>query len=287
MITVATALTHATNRLRSSSPTARLDAEVLLAHALGWSRVQVLAALRDPLDQPAVAEFEQLVDRRLNLEPVAYLIGHREFYGLDMLVTPAVLVPRPETELLVELALQYTRLYSAPRIADIGTGSGCIAIALAVHCPTAQIIAVDLSPAALVVAQANCERHHVNEQIELLVGDLLQPVGQPVDLIVSNPPYTLLNEIDEGVRRHEPHLALDGGADGLDLYRRLLADAPAKLSPGGMLLCEIGATQGAAVLALAHAVFPQATCHIHRDLANHDRVLVIAPNESKKPIAKP
>ena len=160
-------------------------------------------------------------------------------------------------------------------VADIGTGSGAIAIALALHLPEAQIAAIDISPDALALARQNVERHGLAGRVRLLQGDLLDPLAAPVDLIVSNPPYTILAEIDQGVRRYEPHQALDGGADGLDLYRRLLNQAPAKLRSGGAVLLEIGATQAAAVMDLAWRAFPNAIASVHRDLAGLDRVVVI------------
>ena len=274
---VARALAWASSALAGSSPSARLDAELLLAHTLGWSRARVLAEGRVELDPAQQARFAALVARRAALEPVAYLVGQREFYGLVFEVTPAVLVPRPETELLVERALDQARsLPPDAQIADIGAGSGAIAVALAVHLPQARISAVDLSPEALAVAGRNAARHGVAGRVRLLQGDLLAPLDAPVDLLVSNPPYTVLAEIDEGVRRHEPHLALDGGLDGLGLYRRLLAAAPPLLRPGGVVLLEIGATQAEAVSALARMHFPHARVTVEQDLAGRDRVVTIA-----------
>ncbi len=273
--TIAQALTWATDTLAQASPTPRLDAELLLTHTLGISRVRVLTEPHTVLDQSAYERFRHLVERRVDLEPVAYLIGHREFYGLDFEVTPAVLVPRPETELLVELALTWVRqrMLDKLRVADIGTGSGCIAVAFAVNYRQAHIIGVDRSPEALEVAGRNVRRHGVADRVELREGNLLAPLTEPIDLLISNPPYTVLREIDENVRLHEPHLALDGGPDGLDLYRRLIADAPTKLIQGGALLLEIGATQGAAVSSLAAVQFPNADIRIYQDLAGLDRVV--------------
>lgn len=294
--TIGAALAWAAGLLRQAGATPRLDAELLLAHVLGWPRARLLAEGRQPLAADQLAAFGLLVERRRALEPVAYLTGHKEFFGRDFLVDRRVLVPRPETELLVELALERTRtknqepgtarhqsgsgsrfsvLGSPLLIADIGTGSGCIAITLALELPAAELLAVDLSPGALAVARANAERHGVAGRVRLLQGDLLAPLETPVDLLVSNPPYTVLATIDENVRRHEPHLALDGGPDGLALYRRLLAGAPARLRPGGSLLLEIGANQGAAVAALARAAFPASQVAVQRDLAGLDRVLTV------------
>lgn len=293
---ISAALAWAAAQLRDAGPTPRLDAELLLTHVLGWPRARLLAEGRQPLAADQLAAFERLVARRRELEPVAYLIGHKEFYGRDFVVDRRVLVPRPETELLVELALDRARAKNQePRtvshqpnsgsrfavrgsqllIADVGTGSGCIAITLALELPGAEVIATDISPNALAVARTNAERHRVAARVRLAQGDLLAPLGAPTDLIVSNPPYTLLGAIDENVRRHEPHLALDGGPDGLVCYRRLLAAAPAHLAPGGSVLLEIGAEQGQAVAALARAAFPSAHVQIHPDLAGHDRVITV------------
>ncbi len=283
-LTIAQGLGWAADQLSASSETPRLDAELLLAHALGWGRARLIAEGRQPLAPEQLGAYRQLVARRAALEPVAYIVGHREFYGLDFAVDRRVLVPRPETELLVELALAFARqtfersnvqTFERFRIVDVGTGSGCIAIALAVHLPEAQVVAVDIPPAALQVARRNVERHGVADRVRLAEGDLLAPLGEPVDLLVSNPPYTIVSEIDEGVRRHEPGGALDGGPDGLAVYRRLLAQAPAKLRPGGALLLEIGATQGAAVADLARRSFPKARIGVHQDLAGLDRVVTV------------
>jgi release factor glutamine methyltransferase len=273
--TIGELLRWAAETLAPASPTPRLDAELLLAHALGWNRARVLAELRwSPVPGP-VATFQQLVARRRDLEPVAYLVGQREFYGLDFVVDQRVLVPRPETELLVEQAIVRARALERPLIADICTGSGCIAVALAHELPQARIVASDFSPGALEVAQINVERHGVAERVSLLRGDLLEALPGPVDILVCNPPYTILAEIDEGVRRYEPHLALDGGVDGLAFYRRLLAQAPAYLRRPGALLLEIGAGQAQAVSALAAGHFPAARVALQRDLAGHPRVVSI------------
>jgi release factor glutamine methyltransferase len=205
-------------------------------------------------------------------------VGYKEFYGLAFAVDQRVLVPRPETELLVDLALQWCRQqpHAALQIADIGTGSGAIAVTLAVHLPHAHIFATDLSEDALALARSNATCHGVQNQITFLLGDGGAPLPQPVHLIASNPPYTVLAEVDENVRRWEPHGALDGGADGgWALPARLLHEMPPYLQPNGAVLMEIGAWQGAQALATAQAVFPHARCTIHQDLAGLDRVLQI------------
>ncbi|GIV98422.1 MAG: release factor glutamine methyltransferase [Herpetosiphonaceae bacterium] len=275
--TINEALRQAAARLSAVSATPRLDAEVLLAHVLSWPRERLLAELREPLRQEAQERFQALVERRAVREPVAYLIGHKEFYGLDFTVDRRVLIPRPETELLVELGIAWVRKrqLEQPLIADLGTGSGCIAVALAVALPGAKIYAIDRSAEALTIARQNIERHKVQEQVELLEGDGLAPLPVPVDLLVSNPPYTILSEIEPGVRLYEPHDALDGGPDGLDAYRWLLPASRIALRPGGAILLEIGAEQGAAVMELARASFPAAGIKLYPDLAGYDRVVGI------------
>lgn len=278
-MTITQLLRHATTRLASVSSTARLDAELLLAHTLGWSRARLIAERTHQPTPGEQAAFEALIERRANLEPIAYIVGHKEFYGLDLEVTPATLIPRPETELLVELALQLAHKIAEPdrsiSIADIGTGSGAIAIALAGQLPNAQLYATDLSPAALAVAARNLARYGLEQRIQLLQGDLLDPLPGPVDLIVSNPPYTILAEVDANVRAHEPHLALDGGTDGAMLYRRLIPCLRSSIRPGGGALFEIGAWQAAIIAPLIQTYLPQATIAIYRDLADRDRVVVI------------
>lgn len=276
--TVREALIEASNSLISASLTPQLDARVLLAHVLGLTPTQILAAFNDQLAAEQVEQFQGLIERRSALEPIAYLIGVREFYGLIFNVDRRVLVPRPDTEILVEQALTWIKQQQRPLVvADIGTGSGCIAVAVAKHAPTINMYAVDLSPAALAVAQSNVERHGLQQQIKLIHGDGVSQLPEPIDLLLSNPPYTLLDEIEPGVRLHEPTLALDGGPDGLDCYRQLLPATVASLRQGqpSAALFEIGAWQGPAVVALAQASFPQAKIQLVRDLAARDRVVQI------------
>lgn len=272
-------LRDATAQLAATSPTPRLDAELLLAHVLGWPRARLIA---ERTHQPKIAQqtqFAASIARRAALEPVAYIIGHKEFYGLTLEVTPATLVPRPETELLVSLSLTQAASYAPQqgplRIADIGTGSGALALALATHLAHAIIYATDCSDEALAVAARNIARYGLNERIHLLQGDLLAPLPEAVDLIVSNPPYTILAEVEANVLAHEPHLALDGGRDGADIYRRLIPMLGAHLRPGGAVLLEIGAWQGRIVSALCAQHHPQAAISIQRDLAEHERVIVV------------
>jgi release factor glutamine methyltransferase len=276
--TIAELLKSATDALRETSSTPRLDAELLLAYALGWPRARLLAERAHVPAPEQAASFAAMVARRAAQEPVAYIVGHKEFYGLDFFVDQRVLVPRPETELLVELALaaasRLTPHASRLLIADIGTGSGAIAVALAAHLPEATVYATDLSADALAVAARNVERHGLAGRVRLLHGDLLAPLPAPVGLLVSNPPYTVLAEVEPNVLAHEPHLALEGGPDGAAVYRRLLAAAPRYLRPGGALLLEIGAWQSELVAGLLREALPSASVTVHQDLAGRDRVVV-------------
>ena len=282
---VETLLVQATDRLRrAGSDAPRLEAELLLAHLLDRSRAWLLAHPEARLSPAQQVRYEEMVARRAASEPLPYITGHAPFYGLDFLVSPAVLIPRPETERLVDLALDLTRSLceanSPPSltIADVGTGSGCLAVVLARRLPQARLYALDLSPEALALARRNALRHGVADRIRFLTSDLLQALPEPVDLIVANPPYVAEDEWDRlprSVREHEPRLALAGGPDGLAVIRRLLAQAPAHLRPGGWLLMEMGAGQGEAVLTLAQAAFPTAQIALHPDLAGHQRILAV------------
>jgi release factor glutamine methyltransferase len=238
----------------------RLEAEVLLSHALGQSRVQLIVDSKRPLEPAELARFRDFVRRRRKLEPVAYLLGEREFYGRPFKVDARVLIPRPDTETLVDVALQAMADRSLSfRALDLCTGSGCVAITLAKEAPTATIFATDASADALAVARANLERLGAY-RVALGQGDLFDVPslrGRRFDLIVSNPPYIPTAEIPTlmaDVRDHEPRLALDGGADGLDLVRRLVGAAPTYLVPGGVLALEIGAGQAPAVRAILEEV---------------------------------
>ena len=283
-----------------------ITASALLGHVLGLTRAQLLARPDQLLSTEQVAAFVALVARAALGEPLAYFTGRREFYGLEFEVDSQVLVPRPETELLVDRALAARPV----RVLDVGTGSGCIAVTLAVRLPQAAITASDLSPGALAVARRNAERHGVAERIAFVQSDLLEafPVSdrpassradlakqdrltshvpdpakqdrltaRPLyDLIAANLPYIDPVELQTlPVARFEPRLALDGGPGGLMLIEQLLRQAPAVLAPGGRVLLEIGASQGPAALALARAAFPGAVASLQRDLAGLDRLLVI------------
>lgn len=247
---------------------------MLLGHVLDVSRAALLTHPERSLTIGQLSTYQVLVLRRASDDPLPYLTGSVEFYGLMFEVTPEVLIPRPETETLVELALARR----PASVVDVGTGSGCIAIALAVHLPQAAVCGIEISPAALAVAQRNVSRHGVSGRVRLMRGDVLNPRPSPVDLIVSNPPYVSTGDcasLPASVRDHEPHLALDGGVNGLEIVRQLLVQAPAVLNPGGGLLIEIGVDQGEAASHLARTLLPRAEVCVHPDLAGRDRVLEV------------
>lgn len=236
---------------RAGITEARLEAELLLRHALGCTRESLLTRLQEPVPAEATGHFFQLVERRRGHVPVQYIIGTQDFYGLSFHVTPAVLIPRPETEGVVEqtaLAFENAR---APRIADIGCGSGCIAVALAHILRDAELVAIDRSKAALAIARENALRHGVVARVEFLESDLLEAVADSdLDAVVSNPPYIPDEELaglEPEVTEHEPRDALSGGADGLDVIRRLLPQVHQALKPDGILVLEIGHGQSQAV----------------------------------------
>ena len=255
--------------LLASAALPRTEARLLLASVLGVPIESLIARPQQPVDSATAARFATLAARRARGEPVAYLLGEKEFYGRRFAVSPAVLVPRPETELLVELALPRLRLRPAPNVLDLGTGSGCIAITLALECPGATVVAVDRSADALAVARANARR--LGATVEFLPGDWFEAVGGRFDLIVANPPYVAAADPHLAGLLHEPQHALSAGADGLADLRRIVGGAPAHLKLGGTLAVEHGHDQGAAVRALfARAGF--AGIETHRDLAGIERV---------------
>ncbi len=271
------ALNAAAARLRAAgADSPRLDAEVLLRHLLGWDRARLYVALPDPLDHGAAERFDALVARRAAGEPVAYLTGRREFMGQPFAVGPGVLVPRPETEGLVEWIVARVRAQprrAAVRIADVGTGSGAIALALALALPAARVVATDRSAAALAYARRNRAALGLAGRVALVRGDLLGPVG-PVDAIAANLPYLRPDQLHAGIAR-EPREALVAGPDGLDLYRALLPQAAALLRAPGLLAAEIDPSQAAAMVALCRAAFPAAAVGVARDLAGLDRFVTV------------
>jgi release factor glutamine methyltransferase len=286
-VSLAATLASARRRLAQAGiEDAGLEAEVLLRHALSWSREQLLARLDEEAPQEALCRFEGFLARRLAREPAAYITGHREFFGLDFEVTPATLVPRPETELLVEAAIEVAkprgRIRRGPVLADIGTGCGAIAVALALNVPRADVYAVDTSPEALAVAERNAERHGVASRVLFYRGDLLAPLPEFADVLVANLPYVPTAEwerLPPELRDHEPRTALDGGADGLDVIRDFLAEAPRFLRPRGCVCLEFGFGQAQAVKDIARRHFPGHTLEVRRDLAGIERVLVVSPRD--------
>lgn len=251
-----------------------LDAEVLARHVLGWDRARWIGESREVPSPEFDRRFAELIERRLTGEPVAYLTGTREFRGLDFEVTPAVLIPRPETELLVDEALKLLPAESSFSVADVGTGSGCVAVALAVERPSARVIATDISERALDVARRNAARHGVADRIDFRLTPVLDGVGA-VDLVVSNPPYIAVGDAPgmmADVRDFEPHAALFSGADGLSVIRALLADV-ARRDPSPPLLFEFGGNEAAVRDAVAAAGLR--VVEIARDLAGIPRVAIV------------
>lgn len=258
----------------SSSPA--LDARLLLGHALGRDHAYLVAHDDELLSPDSLSAYDALLGRAAAGEPIPYLLGHAPFMGLEFVVSPAVLIPRPETEQLVELALEWGRGRGPLRMADVGTGSGCIPISLAARM-NGTFVAVDISAAALAVAAANVARH-VPGLVLLARGDMLAALAPGLDLITANLPYVAADEwptLPVGVKSYEPALALDGGRDGLDLIQALLPQAAARLRPGGLLLLEVGWRQGQTVADLARASFPTATVTVRPDFAGHDRIVAV------------
>lgn len=259
-----------------------LSAQLLLAHVLGHPRPWLIAHPDAVLSDTQREQADQMLARLRAGEPLPYLLGHWEFFGLDFEVTSAVLIPRPETELLVEQAVAWLKAHPGRRsAADVGTGSGCIAVSIAKTVPEARLLAVDRSPEALAVARRNAERNSAANQIRFLQNNLLDGITGPFDLVCANLPYipsTALTSLE--VARYEPHLALDGGVDGLDAIRALLADSPRWLAPGGCILLEIQFDQGAVVAELARQYLQGANAEVLVDLEGHDRVVAISQSGS-------
>jgi release factor glutamine methyltransferase len=259
---------------------AELDARLLAQRVLGWDAARLLASGDEPASQAFLSAYEPLVDRRAGREPMAYILGMQEFWGLPFEVTPAVLVPRPETEIVVEAALELMPADAAGRIADVGTGSGCLAVALARERPAAQVIAIDTSEDALAVAARNAARHHVADRIEFVRSDLLSAphlADRPIDLIVANPPYVAESDretLPPEVRDHEPAAALFAGRDGLAIIRRLAAESASTLKPGGVLIFEIGFGQADAVRGLISATAGLKMVSVRSDLQGIPRTIV-------------
>jgi len=263
-------------RLGKVSDTPGLDAQALMAHVLNRSRSWIMAHPEMALSGEQVLAVDKLLSRLENGEPLPYVLGRWEFFGLDFELSKDVLIPRPETELLVERAIAWLQAHPGyTRVADIGTGSGCIATTLAFNVTSITVSATDISLNALECARRNATRYGVESRIEFFKQDLFPPEGD-FHLIVTNPPYIPTKTLHRlPVFGREPTLALDGGADGLDLIRRILASAPDRLAPGGLLLMEIEASEGPSVLSLVYDSFGVAEIHLHKDLSGHERLLEV------------
>ncbi|ADM10061.1 modification methylase, HemK family protein [Parvularcula bermudensis HTCC2503] len=269
-------LRAAARQLLAGYPTAALDARVLLGHVLGCGPAALIAADQEEVGLEPLTAFAALLDRRRRGEPVAYLTGEQEFFGRDFHVTPAVLIPRPETELLVEAALR--PLPHGGRLLDLGTGSGCIAVTILAERPDSRGEAIDLSAEALAVARINARRHGVEGRLGLAPVPFEAAPSGPFDLILSNPPYIPDDQsLPTSVESYEPRQALRAGADGLDAYRVLGPVIAQRLAPQGTALLEIGADQAAAVTALLRRSFPVHQVSVKRDLAGLDRMVTITP----------
>ncbi len=285
MVTVREALAKGMQLLAQRESDARLDAQVLLGHVIGADRAHLLAYPERDISNAQFQQYWQLIERRSHGEPVAYLTGHKEFFGLDFCVDRRVLIPRPETELLVEAALGVIRDRIAaglmPVVADIGTGSGAIAIAIAVEEPRLPYLyACDIAAEALEVARVNCQRHHVETRVRLLQGDLLAPLPEPVDLLIANLPYVGTEEttaIAPDVLDYEPHLALLSGPYGLSHIQRLFVEAQQSgmLRRDVMLLLEIGYQQCEPLTNLLHDFWPQARVNCRQDYAGWNRLMQV------------
>jgi len=293
MPTYAETLREAAQRLRTASvPNDLLDAQSLLAHALGQDRTYLIVHYHDEVPTEALPPFWRSLERRCAGEPLQYITGRQAFFGLDFEVNPAVLIPRPETELIVEEILRlandenWESWNRPPLVIDLGTGTGCLAIAIARELPQTRVLAVDRSPAALEVAVRNGRHHQVMDRVQWIVGDLLEPIDErPLAwAIVSNPPYIAVGEIAglaREVRDWEPRMALTDGGDGLDFHRRLLREAPSRLAAGGYLLIELGYQQSATVLSMVDPSLWEAP-RVLPDLQGIARTLVLQRHHGPK-----
>jgi len=266
---------------------ALVEAELLLGHVLGISKTQLYMEPERGLASAEIKRLWNLVQRRIGHEPTAYILGHCEFYGTDFHVDRRTLIPRPETELLVEKAVELAQRIFDPgkqiTIADIGTGCGAIAVSLALTLPQSKIYATDISASALQVAEINCQRHAVSSHVTLLQGNLLEPLPQPVDMVIANLPYIKnyeFKDLSPEIRNFEPTIALDGGEDGLDKIQQMLEQMPGKLNYRACFLLEIGQGQGEMVTSLINSHFPQAGIELTPDLGGIERVVTAIPMES-------
>jgi release factor glutamine methyltransferase len=247
--TIISALEWGTTQLREGGkPNSRLDAEILLADLMGIERLRLYVNFESPISQADGRTYVARIRRRLAGEPVAYIIGRKEFYNRNYAVTPAVLIPRPETECMLETAIAGARAIGAPSLLDLCTGSGAIAVTLAAEIPASTVTATDISPAAIEVARLNAQNNNVSDRVSFICGDLLGAVGNAsFDMIVTNPPYipsATIDTLQVEIRKFEPRIALDGGDDGLSLIRRVIKEAPRHLRPGGALYVEFAEFMG-------------------------------------------
>ena len=255
---------------------ASLEAEILLRHTLNIDRSRLFVEYDSTLSLQQQTDFLNKIARRAEGVPAAYITCMREFYGLEFYVDEHVLIPRPETELLVEKTIEIARNYDSPLIVDVGTGCGNIAVSLAANLPHARIYANDISEKAVEVAEHNCKKHNVSKQIRLIAGDLLEPLDGPIDIIVANLPYVSTADLPTvNTNDFEPRIALDGGVDGLDIIRRLCCQVEGKLKPDGTLLIEIGLGQIDALTAYLRGLSPEGNIEIVRDLAGIERVVCL------------
>jgi release factor glutamine methyltransferase len=279
-VTIHARVAAARDRLRAAgiaADEASLDARILAEHLLGWDAARYFASGADAEPPAFAAAYDALVARRAAREPLAYITGSQQFWDLTFEVTPAVLIPRPETELVVETVLERFPRHAPFAFADACTGSGCLAVAVAAERLAARAVATDASPDALAVAARNARRHGVDGRVRLVCADVLSGVAGPFDLITANPPYVAAADraaLPPEVRDHEPALALFGGADGLDVVRRVIGQAADRLSAGGMLVMEIGAGQDEPVAKLISAAPRLRMVHVRRDLQDIPRTVV-------------
>ena len=282
IVTIHEAWATGRDQLAQASFTPELDARLLLQYVLHVEHSYLIAHGDETLTKLQASDYAALLARARAKEPVPYITGNAPFYGFDIHVNPAVLIPRPETEELVGRAVSWVGPRSGLRVVDVGTGSGCIAIALARHLPPTILLASDLSLKAIQVARLNAQKL-AKQSITFVQSDLLAALGGPFDLIVANLPYVADDEwtiIDDGVKWYEPSLALSGGEDGLDLFRALLRQAAVRLRPGGAVFLEIGWRQGSAVRQLAGDFFPLADIKVFTDLTGQDRIVQIQTSQA-------
>jgi release factor glutamine methyltransferase len=281
--TIRRSLDEASRRLADAAvPSPRLDARLLLGAVLGLTKEEIIVREHEPVSWSLHSRFESLVDRRLTGEPVAYLRGIKEFWSLELEVDRSVLIPRPDTEALVEACLEgIGAVRQGDWAVDCGTGSGAVAIALARSAPDLRVLALDISLPALAVAARNVGRHDLTDRVALAAADLITPVGRGPRCIAANLPYIPTAEIDAldpGIRDHEPRIAIDGGADGLDLVRRLAEQAPGRLAPGGLLALEVADSQAEAVERMLGSSPAWRDIRIDRDLGRLKRVVTARRN---------